>query len=182
MDAITDLFSLTLVDGLPVTSEGREIRYRTVKLRETNVADERIALQLAERVMMINGQPRLMVSDATFRLAMTMRHIDAFVVDGMRIPHPAIDLDLVGKLSSHDLSLIEQRVFLITLAAQVRYGNISEADAQQLLSGTAPAAAPQPAGQAAAAGADAADAQPGPALLADFARHDPAGTPAGDAR
>ncbi|MBK1613372.1 hypothetical protein CKO44_07800 [Rubrivivax gelatinosus] len=172
MSASTDLFTLTLVDGLPASVEGREIRYRVVKLRETNVADERAAQRLAERLMTIGGVPRLVVSDADFQLAMTMRHIEAFVCDGQRIHQASIDLDMIGRLSSHDLGLIEQRVFLINLAAEVRYGNIDQAEFDKIVAGGAAAggaAAPQPGGQAPGMGASAALAEPGPALLADYA-------------
>lgn len=168
--APTDLFTLPLVDGLPVTTDGREIRYRTVKLRETNVADERIAQQLAERLMMVAGVPKLVASDADFRLALTMRHIAAFACDGQRIEQAFIDLDLIGKLSSHDLGLIEQRVFLINLAAEVRYGSISQAEFDAIVEGreTKAPPAPQPEGQAAGVGQAPDVDQPGPALLADF--------------
>ena len=35
------LHTLTLADGLPAERDGKTIRYRTVHLRETTVADER---------------------------------------------------------------------------------------------------------------------------------------------
>lgn len=41
------IHTLTLTDGLPVQSEGKTIRYRTVHLRETTVADERWAQRQA---------------------------------------------------------------------------------------------------------------------------------------
>ena len=181
-----NLHTLTLADGLPVEREGKTIRYRTVHLRETTVADERAAQRLAERVMLVGGTPRLMVSEADFRYALTMRHIEAFECDGQRIQQAMIDLDLVGKLSSHDLGLIEQRVFLVTLAAEVRYGTMTQAEFDALVSGQSPKAAgaqtPQPVGQAAELGQAAAHSQPGPALLADYVGDAAAGTPAGDGR
>lgn len=180
------LHTLTLADGLPAERDGKTIRYRTVHLRETTVADERAAQRLAERVMLVGGAPKLMVSEADFRFALTMRHIDAFECDGQRIPQAMIDLDLLGKLSSHDLGLIEQRVFLVTLAAEVRYGNLTQAEFDAVLAGQSPKAAgaqtPQPVGQAAELGQAAAHHQPGPALLADFVGDAAGGTPAGDER
>ena len=179
------LHTLTLADGLPVERDGKTIRYRVVHLRETTVADERAAQRLAERVMLVGGAPKLMVSEADFRYALTMRHIEAFECDGQRIPQPMIDLDLVGKLSSHDLGLIEGQVFLLTMAAEVRYGNLSEADfaavmaGQQLGQQGGGAQAPQPLGQAAELGQVVAQPGPGPALLADYAGGAAAGTPAG---
>lgn len=178
---IADLFKLTLVDGIRLTAEGREIRYTQVTLRETNVADERAATRLAERVVTMGGLPKLLVSDADFRYALTMRHIAKLAADSATVLDGALlDLDLFGRLSSHDLGLIEQRVFLISMAAEVRYGAMSQADFDALLrgerAGTTGATAPQPVGQAGRARQPGADAQPGPALLADFA-----GGPAGGA-
>lgn len=168
---IDDLFELTLVDGLPVEVDSKTIRYRSVRLRETGVAHEREAERQAERIVTINGVPRLLVSDAEFAFAMTVQHIEAFRCDGVTIPAAAIDRTIVGKLSTHDLGLIEKRVFLITLAAEVRYGNISQAEFDAYVSGNAPAAtaSPQPEGQTPNVGADSHAAESGPALLTDFA-------------
>lgn len=181
---IEDLFTLTLTDGLPTTVDGKTIRYRTVRLRETNVADERAAQRLAERVMLVAGVPKLLVSEADFRYALTMRHIEAFECDGKRIDQATIDLELLGKLGSYDLGLIESRVFLITMAAEVRYGTLSEAEFDALVRGQAPpsagAAAPQRGGQVAGLGQAAVDPQPGPALLADFVGNPARGPAAGD--
>lgn len=179
---IDDLFQLTLVDGLPVESQGRTLRYKAVRLRETCVADERIAEREAERLVMVGGVHKLVVSDSAFRFAMTVQHIDRFGDGATVIARPVVDAELVGKLSSHDLSLIEKRVFLITLAAEVRYGNMSQAEFDAVMAGTAAAQqAPQPAGQAADVGQGPADAQPGPALLTDYAGKPAGSAPAGNA-
>lgn len=183
---IADLFRLEIADGLPVESEGKTLRYRVVRLRETGVAHERRAVQQAERVMMVGGTPRLLVSDADFRYALTVQHIEAFECDGQRIPDALIDLALAGKLSAHDFGRIEQRVFLINLAAEVRYGNISQADFDAVVAGkAAPSGAPQspqPVGQAADVGARAAADEPGPAVLADYAGTATRGAPSRDGR
>jgi phage FluMu protein gp41 len=184
---IDDLFKLTLVDGLKVvTSEGKELRYKGVLLRETNVGHERIATRQAERVIEIRGVSKLIVSDADFRLALTAQHIEAFLCDGQSIIHAAlIDLATVDKLSHHDIGLIEQRVFLITLAAELRYGNITQETFDAVITGKAPegaSKAPQPVGQAPGMGADAASPESGPALLADFAGSAAGVPPAVDAR
>lgn len=171
---INDLFKVILVDGLKATMEGKELRYKVVRLRETGVAEERIATRQAERVVDYRGVPRLLVSDADFKFAMNVQHIEAFHCDGETIPAAAIDLGLVGKLSTHDLGLIEQRIVLITLAAEVRYGNITPEVFAAVLSGkptkeTEQAAeSPQSMGQAAGVGAAAAAPESGPALLADY--------------
>lgn len=185
---IDDLHTLHLVDGLKTQAGAHEVRYRVVRLRETDVNDERTAVRLSERVVTVGGQPRLMSSPEEFRLAMTMRHVARLEADGAQaIEGASLDLDLFGRLTAHDLGLVEQRVFLITLAAQVRYGLISQADFDTVLAGKAPKGtevpgSPQPLGQAAGAGATAPEAEPGPALLADFARPRAGGPAAGDGR
>lgn len=167
---IDDLFSLTLVDGLPAEMGGKTIKYRTVKLRETTVADERFAQRAAERVVNVGGQPRLLVSEADFRFALTMRHIESLECDGVQMHQAVLSLDVLEKLSSHDLGLIEARVFLIGLAAEVRYGNISQAEFDQIVSGRSSGmpASPQQSGQATGLGASAAQPESGPAMLANY--------------
>ena len=179
-DVIDDLYALILADGLPVEVQGKTIRYRTVRLRETGVAHERAAVRQAERVMLVNGAPKLLVSDSEFRFALTAQHVESFECDGVRIQGGLIDLNLISKLSTHDFGLIEQRVFLVNLAAEVRYGTMSQADFDLLLSGgKKDAAAPQPVGQAPDVGADAAAPESGPAMLADYAGSGAAGATAG---
>lgn len=180
--SIGDLFHLTLVDGLPVESGGKTVRYREVKLRETGVADEREAQRAAERVVLIGGVHKLVVSDADFRYCLTTRHIAGFVCDGVTIPQAAIDMELVGKLSSHDFGLIEQRVFLITMAAEVRYGNLSQEAFDQIMTGGGPAVAssPQRGGQAQGLGSPAPQPESGPALLTDFTGEHSSGAPSVD--
>jgi len=167
---IDDLYTLILADGLELVSAGNVIKYRTVKLRETTVADERMAQRLAERVVLVGGAHKLLSSDVDFSYAMTMRHVDQFVCDGMTIPQPMIDLDMFGKLSSHDLGLIEQRVFLLTMAAEVRYGNVTQAEFDDMAGVIAKSGAqsPQHFGQTATVGQVPAGAESGPALLADY--------------
>ena len=169
---IDDIYTLVLVDGLPAESGGKTLKYRTVKLRETTVADERAAARLAERLMVVGGVPKLLVSESDFRYALTMRHCEKFVCDGMEIPLAILDLELFGKLSTHDLQLIEERVFLVTLAAQVRYGTITQQEFEAYATGQQADSlqkSPQPVGQAAEVGALADHAESGPALLADYA-------------
>lgn len=180
---IDDLYTLILVDGMPTESAGKTIKYKVVRLRETTVADERAAARMAERVLVVGGSPRLLVSESDFRYAMTMRHIEAFVCDGQEIPQAVLDLDLFGKLSAHDLQLIEERVALITLAAQVRYGAITQAEFDVFVAGQQVAGVPQSpqlGGQAAGVGEYASDAESGPALLADYAGDAAQGAAAGN--
>ena len=183
-ERIDDLFKLTLADGLPADIAGKEIRYRLVTLRDTNVADERRAEALSERAINVNGGWKLLVSESNFKHALNMLHIAAFHCDELVIPQPLIDLALYDKLSSRDLELIEQRIFLLTLASEVRYGNMTQADFEAITAGlTAPRAvppSPQPPGQTAAVGAFDERAESGPALLADYAGAAAQGAPEGD--
>ncbi len=183
--SIDDLYSLTLVDGLTLEAAGRPVKYRVVKLRETTVADERAAARLAERLMIVGGVPKLLVSESDFRYALTMRHCEKFVCDGVDLPLALLDLELFGKLSTHDLQLIEERIFLVTLAAQVRYGTITQQEFEAYATGQRTDSlqnSPQSMGQAAVVGAHADHAESGPALLADYAGSAAHGPAAGDGR
>jgi phage FluMu protein gp41 len=171
-ERIDDLYTLTLADGLPVVMAGKTIYYRAARLRDTNVADERYAEAQSERAMLVDGGYKLLVSESNFKHVLNMRHIAALVCDGVEIPQAVIDLALYDKLSARDLELLEQRIFLLTLAAEVRYGNMAQAEFEQIMAGLAPKAAvppPQPSGQAARLGAHAQRPESGPALLADYA-------------
>ena len=69
------------------------------------------------------------------------------------------------------LARITPTALLVTLAAQLRYGVITQADFDQFAAGRIPAgsnASPQPVGQAADVGSHAGLPESGPALLADF--------------
>lgn len=169
---IDDLFQLTLADGLKAESAGKEVRYKVVKLRETNVADERKAEALSERAIQVGGSYKLLVSESNFKHALNMLHIESFHCDGLEIPQAMVSLELYDKLSSHDLEMIEERIFLITLAAEVRYGNMTQEDFDNTMAGivTHPASqSPQPSGQTSGVGAADERSESGPTLLADFA-------------
>jgi phage FluMu protein gp41 len=153
--------------GLPVQRGDKTIHYKTVRLREVSVADERWAVRQAERVVLWQGEPRLVVSDADFKLALTTRHIEAFVCDGAEILLDEIDMSTMERLKPVDLAAIESRVFVLELALKVRYGEISQAMFDTYMAGVSPQeqAAPQPVGPAADAGADARAAGSGPFVL-----------------
>jgi phage FluMu protein gp41 len=175
-----DLFSLTLRVGLPVERDGKTIHYRLVKLREVDVSDERWAVRQAERLVLWQGQPRLVVSDVDHKLALTARHIEAFVCDSLRLDRDLIDLDLVGKLKPVDLAAIEERVFQIEVAAKVRYGEITQAQYDEMFSAPVETpAAPQPVGPAAVDGAAAPADGSGPVMLADHSGQGAAGAASG---
>lgn len=168
---IGDLFTLVLTDGLTLIADGKEVKYRTVVLRETGVADERKAEGLSERAVLVNGAWKLLVSESTFKHVLNMLHLAEFRCDQQVIPQAMITLDLYDKLSVHDLELIEERIFLLTLASEVRYGNMTQAAFDDIMMGLAKPStqAPQPTGQTAAVGSDDQRAESGPTLLTDFA-------------
>ncbi|OZA47379.1 MULTISPECIES: hypothetical protein [unclassified Polaromonas] len=171
-DRPDDLFTLTLLDGLPAKMGDKEIRYQVVKLRETSVADERKAEREAERCVQVNGAWRLVVSDSTFKHVLNMLHIESLACDEMTLSGHLIDLDLYDRLSSRDLARIEERIFLVSLAAEVRYGNMTQEQFEAICDGLAPATgpqAPQPSGQAPSVGAPAHQLESGPAMLTDYA-------------
>lgn len=168
---IGDLFRLTLADGLQAQVGGQDIRYREVKLRETSVADERKAEQAAERAVLVNGSWKLLISESTFKHVLNMLHIEALICDQTELNGALIDLDLYDRLSHRDLAAIEERIFLISLSSEVRYGNMTEAEFDLIVSGLAPVVAPQspqPSGQTPDMGAAAHQSESGPAMLADF--------------
>ncbi len=184
MDVITDLYALDLADGLPVTQGGQELRYKRVRLRETTVADERAAQQTAERVVKVDGQHKLLVSEADFRYALTMRHIDWLECDGVKLYGASLDLGALGGLSSNDLALIEGRIFLMSLAAEVRYGNMTQEQFEAVLGGKdeqfGRRAPPQFDGQTTGLGAAFAEPESGPSVLATFAGGTAKGAPCRD--
>lgn len=135
------LFELTLVDGLPTEIGGHTHRYHIVRLRETTVADEQTAIDLAERVRDIPGRgPALLVSEETYARAMTMLAIEQFVGDDRVLNHGEITLELVGKLSSNDWAAIEGRVMLIEASAKLRHGQMTQEqfDAMTEMAGVSP--------------------------------------------
>ena len=120
-----DISVVKLVDGLPSQVGEQKVRYRTVRLRETNVADEFAAVEMAERVVSIQGKPTLLVSDELYRVAMTLRHVERFECAGLDpIDQKLMTLDMFGQLSPLDLAKIEERCVLVDLAAQLRHGPV----------------------------------------------------------
>lgn len=157
-----------------------EIRYRHVTLRDTDVNDERAAVQLSERVVMVGDKPMLLSSSDEFGFAITMKHVEELRADATTVLSGALlDLNMFGRLSPHDVGLIENRVFLLPLAAQVLYGLITEKELDDFMAGKGAAASPQPVGEAAVPAAPAAEAQSGP-LLRAFTADGAGGAAAGD--
>jgi phage FluMu protein gp41 len=183
---IKDIYTLRLHTGIPAKRQHGankiDIYYNAVRLRETNVADQRWAVQQAERAVLVNGGYQLLESKADYKLALTLRHCESFSCDGEALPQSAMDLDTFGKLSDHDLALIEERIYLMELAAQVRYGALDEAVYKAVMTDHVAGklgvkASPQPESQATGVAAIAAEPELGPAMLTDFigtSAHSPA--------
>lgn len=165
-----DLYVLNLADGLKSRIGDKDVIYKTIRLRETTVADELIAVELSERVMIVQGKPTLIVSDELYRLAMNMRHIAAFTCSGLDdIDTDLLNLKMMGRLSSHDMQQIEERVMLISMAAAVRYGTMSPTEFDNVLSGMGKEQTQTKRSKDQTAGVDADDpaTQSGPQMLAD---------------
>jgi phage FluMu protein gp41 len=164
-ERIDDLFRLVLADGLPAHVDGKEIRYRVVTLRETNVADERKAEALSGRAVLVNGSYKLLVSESNFRHVLNMLHIESLACDPTVLSRDLISLNVYDKLSSRDLEMIEQRIFLVTLAAEVRYGTMTQVEFENIMAGFAKKTAVS-----------------GPSLLTDFTGSRPHGAAESDVR
>ncbi|ACH72958.1 MULTISPECIES: phage tail assembly protein [Burkholderia] len=180
-----DIHVITLVDGLRSQVGDKEVRYRTVRLRETTVADEYVAMQLAERVVDVKGKPTLLVSDDLYRIALTMRHCERFQCAGLDdIQLELLTLEMFGRLSPLDLARIEERCVLVDLAAQYRHGLITKDAFDSMLadSTNSESAGPRSEGQAAELGDAGAATQSGPSMLADFAARDAQGAADGASR
>lgn len=166
-----NLTILQLADGLPSQIGKQEVRYKTVHLRETAVEDEMKAVEMAERVVMHNGKPMLLMSNEVYRVAYNMRHIEKFVQSGFDdIELNILNLKMIGMLSPHDMHLIEERILLIEMAKQVRYGLMTQEAFDRVFSGAEQKEAahvPRPEGQIEGLGEDGTQHQSGPQRLSD---------------
>lgn len=165
-----EIYTLQLVDGLKSNVGGKDVFYKSVKLRETTVDDELIAVELAERVVYLNGKPTLLLSDDIYRVALTMRHVEKFTASGIDdIGQDVLNLDMFRRLSKFDMQRIEERCLLVGLAAQVRYGLIKAEDFDRMLAGddAEQSSLPRSEGQAEELGGAGDEHQPGPSMLSD---------------
>ncbi|AXF86397.1 hypothetical protein DTO96_102151 [Ephemeroptericola cinctiostellae] len=150
----SDIGTAILADGYKTDIDGKQVPYTIVKLRPATVGMDLDAIRLAERVVYINGKPALMLSDAVYRIAITMLRIDRLECTDSNVKaigHSLMDMDMMARLTPHDLNIVEERIALYDLAEQVRYGNISQADFDAIFNpSTADAAkqtTPQPTGE-----------------------------------
>ena len=148
---LQNLNQVDLLDGLSTRLGDDEVRYRKVKLRPATVAMDLEAVRIAERVVRFEGKPMLLLSDAVYRIAMTMQRIERFCTSaGLDdIDSSLIDLNTMGRLTPHDLERIEQQILLMDLAENVRYGNLSTDEFDAIINGTHPQSrkTPQPTGE-----------------------------------
>lgn len=150
---MNDLQQLTLVDGLSIRQGDSDVVYKSVTLRESTVADEIKAAELAQQVGELNGRVVFAPNTDIYTHAMTMLCIVEFSGQGLEpLPAHAINLQTFGRLSRGDVSLIEERMQLIELSAQVRFGLITQQEldaalAESLGDEREAAQSKQPAGQ-----------------------------------
>lgn len=169
-----DMYVVHLKRGLPATKPngpgGQPLKffYKTVRLCETDMGDERAANRLSERVVLWLGEPRLLQSEVDFKFALTMQHIERFEAGHDKLHKGEFDMATVLKLHPSDWALIETKVYYLNLHVRLRYGEISQAEYDRIVGGKAPAQAPQPQGPAADAGAHGAASESGPVMLADL--------------
>ena len=147
---------IELHDGFSTTIDGKSVPYKIVILRPQTVAMDMQAIELAERLVMVNGVSTLKMSEEAYRIAMTMLRIERFECTDASIPpyqtHD-INMQMVGRLHPYDLVKIEQQVFLFDMVESLRFGNITQAQFDAAFSNdkAMPKAdqAPQHAGEAA---------------------------------
>lgn len=177
-----DLYTVHLVDGLPTQIDQKSVCYKTVRLREINVNDMTAATEMAERLVTVRGKTVLVMSDELYSKAISTRYIKQFEAAGLQpIGQELLNLDLLGKLNPYDLARIEERIALLEMVTQARYGLIDTKQLDAYLESLDehgrrrpdPAleatSAPQPQGQADELAQGGASAEPGPAMLASHA-------------
>lgn len=127
---MVDPSRVTLVDGIKTMIGDKEVPYTIAKLRPPSMDLDWRAINMAERVMMYNGIPTLMMSQEQYTIAMNMLRIERFECVDPSIPPIAaadIELDMFRRLHPLDNAKIEQGILLYDMAEAVRYGNITQA-------------------------------------------------------
>lgn len=130
-----------LHDGISTSIGDKAIPYTIVILRPQTVAMDQRAIELAERLIMVNGIPTLKMSEESYRIAMTMLRIERFeCTDPSMLPIKSHDIDfnMIGRLHPYDLVRIEQQVFLYDMVESLRFGNITQAAFDDLFNNAKP--------------------------------------------
>lgn len=137
-----------LHDGLITTQGDKPIPYKRIILRSPTVDMDMRAIELSERLVMVNNLPTLKMSEEAYRIAMTMLRIERFECSGMSpIGHELIDLGMIGRLHTYDMAKIEHGILLYDMVESLRYGNITQAQFDAAFNNSEPQT-PQPEGEA----------------------------------
>ena len=149
-----------------------------VKIKEGKISPQYLVslrrIQGLDRITFENGELRIgsLVTHRMLELSPIIRKEFPILTDA--VTHiGSVQVRNVATIGGNVVNAVpsaDGAIPLITLAAQVRYGTLSQAEFDAFYMGRnpAPAASPQPVGQTANVGADAGHAESGPALLADF--------------
>lgn len=165
---VRKLYTLELKDGIKVTQGTTEVVLRTVRFRDISYTDETVATAAAERLVHIQGVPQLLLSNAAFKTALNFQYIESIGGPALTLGRGEFTMEMVGRIHPLEWQVIESRVYVLELAAQLRYGQIDPAQFKRWLAGEMPAQAPQPVGQAEDQGAAPSQSVPGPAVLTDL--------------
>lgn len=127
---MSELHKLQLVGGLELERQGGSpVLLKTVVLAE---ARERHIHQALKSVQELRRDPTgrvvLVHNEALFEAARVAAQIESIgsETEGLVLRQPDIDINLLGKLHPLDVALINERLMELELAAQRRWGLISE--------------------------------------------------------
>lgn len=138
MDDSADLYTVQLIQGLTVKNlKGRgDGVYKIVCLRESC---ERFLHDAIRQVQEMRRGPdnsyHLVHNQALYEAARIVQHIDKFVGGGPDLHASDIDLSVLGNLHPLDVMLIQEKLFCIEIAAQVRWGLMDQEEADLILNG-----------------------------------------------
>jgi hypothetical protein len=139
MDGISDLYTVELVQGLRLKSlhaGGTSAVYKTVFLRESCEKYLHDAIrQVQEMKRGPDGRMHLVHNEALYEAARIAQHIDHFSGNGPDLLASDIDLAVLGQLHPLDVALIADRLLHIELAAQLRWGLITQDEYDLILLG-----------------------------------------------
>lgn len=136
-DSSTDLYTVELVGGLRLRNArtGADAVYKTVMLRESCEAYLHDAIRQVQELRRTPDGMRLVHNQALFEAARIAAHIDRFTGSGPDLVSADIDLAVLGKLHPLDVALIAERLMHIELAAQLRWGMITQDEYELILLG-----------------------------------------------
>lgn len=132
-----DLYSVELVEGLVIGEmQGTRAVYKRVYLRESCEQFLHDAIRQVQQLMRgADGRMHLVHNEALYEAARIARHIDRITGNGPELRQPDIDLALLGKMHPLDVARIAEQLLHIELAAQVRWGLITQDEYDLILLG-----------------------------------------------